>query len=256
MEDVHQLRIFSAVAENLSFTRAAEVLFMTQSGVSHQVARLEKSIGANLFERQARSIVLTKPGRVLLEHARRVFIAMEDAVSATQRASKPDSGLLRIGASTTACQHILPETLREFRESFPHFSLRITPGDGPLVARALLEEGIVPVITGFNGATTDGRATTLGRGGSDFSASILASVLDATDLWIWTDVDGITTADPRLVAPLEDPITRQSGSPLAVSKVQGCLNEETRRRCISARFPQCRSVCRVRALSLRLRRTG
>lgn len=56
------------------------------------------------------------------------------------------------------------------------------------------------VITGFNGATTDGVPTTLGRGGSDFSASILASALDANELWIWTDVDGILTADPRLVS--------------------------------------------------------
>ncbi len=63
----------------------------------------------------------------------------------------------------------------------------------------LLESGILPVVTGFNGATADGRFTTLGRGGSDFSASILAAVLDASELWIWTDVDGIMTADPRLV---------------------------------------------------------
>ena len=58
----------------------------------------------------------------------------------------------------------------------------------------------MPVITGFNGATADGRPTTLGRGGSDFSASILAAALDAAELWIWTDVDGIMSADPRLVA--------------------------------------------------------
>ncbi len=57
----------------------------------------------------------------------------------------------------------------------------------------------LPIITGFNGATLDGRPTTLGRGGSDFSASILASVLDAGELWIWSDVDGIMSADPRLV---------------------------------------------------------
>jgi bifunctional aspartokinase / homoserine dehydrogenase 1 len=63
----------------------------------------------------------------------------------------------------------------------------------------LLERGILPVVTGFNGATADGRPTTLGRGGSDFSASILASALDAAELWIWTDVDGIMSADPRLV---------------------------------------------------------
>jgi bifunctional aspartokinase / homoserine dehydrogenase 1 len=63
----------------------------------------------------------------------------------------------------------------------------------------LLEHGILPVVTGFNGATADGRATTLGRGGSDFSASILSAALDAAELWIWTDVDGIMSADPRLV---------------------------------------------------------
>jgi aspartate kinase len=63
----------------------------------------------------------------------------------------------------------------------------------------LLEAGTLPVVTGFNGATADGRATTLGRGGSDFSASILAAALNAQELWIWTDVDGIMSADPRLV---------------------------------------------------------
>ena len=56
--------------------------------------------------------------------------------------------------------------------------------------------GVAPIVTGFNGATADGRPTTLGRGGSDFSASILAAALDAQELWIWTDVDGIMTADP------------------------------------------------------------
>ena len=63
----------------------------------------------------------------------------------------------------------------------------------------ILKEGVLPIVTGFNGATTDGRPTTLGRGGSDYTASILAAVLDASELWIWTDVDGIMTADPRLV---------------------------------------------------------
>ena len=63
----------------------------------------------------------------------------------------------------------------------------------------LLEDGQLPIVTGFNGATTDGQPTTLGRGGSDYSASILAAVLDAAELWIWTDTDGILTADPRIV---------------------------------------------------------
>src|SRR5579863_10142871 len=63
----------------------------------------------------------------------------------------------------------------------------------------LLRRKEIPIVTGFNGATADGRPTTLGRGGSDFSASILAAALNAQELWIWTDVDGIMSADPRLV---------------------------------------------------------
>lgn len=67
------------------------------------------------------------------------------------------------------------------------------------IVDSLLAAHTIPVVTGFNGATLDGRPTTLGRGGSDFSASILAAALGAAELWIWTDVDGIMTADPRLV---------------------------------------------------------
>ncbi|MCX7984461.1 MAG: aspartate kinase, monofunctional class [Bacteroidetes bacterium] len=63
----------------------------------------------------------------------------------------------------------------------------------------LLEEGIVPVITGFIGATASGTVTTLGRGGSDYSAAIIGTCLDSTEVWIWTDVDGVMTTDPRIV---------------------------------------------------------
>lgn len=80
-----------------------------------------------------------------------------------------------------------------------------------------IEGGVLAVVTGFNGATADGRPTTLGRGGSDFSASILAAVLDASELWIWTDVDGILTADPRLVtdAAVLDEVTYNEAAELA-----------------------------------------
>jgi aspartate kinase len=63
----------------------------------------------------------------------------------------------------------------------------------------LLADGTVPVVTGFIGATRDGKLTTLGRGGSDYSATILGAALDAKEIIIWTDVDGVLTADPRLV---------------------------------------------------------
>lgn len=62
----------------------------------------------------------------------------------------------------------------------------------------IIEEGVTPIITGFIGASPDGSITTLGRGGSDFSAAVFAAYLDAEELIIWTDVDGVMTTDPRI----------------------------------------------------------
>jgi len=63
----------------------------------------------------------------------------------------------------------------------------------------MLKDGIIPIITGYIGATKNGVTTTLGRGGSDYTAALVATALNAAEVWIWTDVDGVMTADPRLV---------------------------------------------------------
>jgi len=63
----------------------------------------------------------------------------------------------------------------------------------------LLKKGIVPIVTGFIAATQDGIITTLGRGGSDYTATIIGSALGADEIWIWTDVNGLMTADPKIV---------------------------------------------------------
>jgi aspartate kinase len=86
-------------------------------------------------------------------------------------------------------------TCDTFREAKPH--LVQTKRRGRAVLTPLLEDGIVPVVTGFIGATPDGRITTLGRNSSDFSGAIIAHVVDADELVIWTDVDGIYTANPN-----------------------------------------------------------
>jgi aspartate kinase len=86
-------------------------------------------------------------------------------------------------------------TCDTFRDAKPH--LRQTRLHGRTVLLPLLSGGIVPVVTGFIGATPDGRITTLGRNSSDFSGAIIAHVVDADELVIWTDVDGIFTANPN-----------------------------------------------------------
>jgi aspartokinase/homoserine dehydrogenase 1 len=86
-------------------------------------------------------------------------------------------------------------TCDNFRDARPH--LDQTRYRGRAILLPLLQDGIVPVVTGFIGATPDGRITTLGRNSSDFSGAIIAHVVDAEELVIWTDVDGIYTANPN-----------------------------------------------------------
>ncbi|HOU14000.1 MAG TPA: aspartate kinase [Anaerolineae bacterium] len=88
-------------------------------------------------------------------------------------------------------------TDRRFQQAAPLMDLTRARTQARLLP--LLEAGIVPVVTGFIGATEDGITTTLGRGGSDYSASILGAALDADEVWTWTDVDGVLTTDPRIV---------------------------------------------------------
>jgi bifunctional aspartokinase / homoserine dehydrogenase 1 len=86
-------------------------------------------------------------------------------------------------------------TCETFRDAKPH--LEQTRRRGRSILLPLVADGIVPVVTGFIGATPDGRITTLGRNSSDFSGAIIAHVADADELVIWTDVDGIFTANPK-----------------------------------------------------------
>jgi aspartate kinase len=89
-------------------------------------------------------------------------------------------------------------TDNNFQEATPLMSATRTRTSEVLVP--LFNQAVSPVVTGFIGATEDGITTTLGRGGSDYTAAILGDCLDATEVWTWTDVDGVMTADPRYVS--------------------------------------------------------
>jgi len=86
-------------------------------------------------------------------------------------------------------------TCDTFRDAEPH--VEETRRRGREILLPLFADGVVPVVTGFIGSTADGRVTTLGRNSSDFSGALVAHVVDANELVIWTDVDGIYTANPR-----------------------------------------------------------
>ena len=140
--DSRQIRAFCVLARTGSFTQTARELNLTQSGISHSMKALESDIGCRLLDRLGKKIVLTQAGEQLLHHTKKILFEMESAREAIGHLGKWGRGRLRLGASTTACQHIIPPVLREFKESFPEHAIAIEPGDAPQLVAALLQHRI------------------------------------------------------------------------------------------------------------------
>src|SRR6266571_614288 len=127
--DSRQVRAFCVLARTGSFTQAARELHLTQSGVSHSMKTLEGDVGCRLLDRMGKKVVLTQAGEQFLGHATKILKEMENARESLAQLGKWGRGRLRLGASTTACQYLIPPVLREFKESFPEHAITIEPGD-------------------------------------------------------------------------------------------------------------------------------
>ena len=138
--DIRQLRAFVLLAQTGSFTRTARQLHLSQSAISHSIKALESDVQCRLLDRVGRTVMLTQPGEQLLGHAQRILAEMEEARERLKDLGKWGHGRLRVGASTTSCQYLLPKVLREFKESFPKCLIQIEPGD-TAAALELLENG-------------------------------------------------------------------------------------------------------------------
>ncbi|MCO1654523.1 LysR substrate-binding domain-containing protein [Pseudonocardia humida] len=126
-----RLTYFVAVAEELSFTRAAARLHMAQPPLSQQIAQLEKDLGAVLFDRSQRAIRLTAAGAALLPEARRLLADLDDTARMVRRIGEGATGRLAIGFVPSAVNSVLPDLLRRFRERHPdvELALREMPPD-------------------------------------------------------------------------------------------------------------------------------
>jgi LysR family transcriptional regulator, low CO2-responsive transcriptional regulator len=127
--DSRQLLAFAAVARRGSFTLAAKDLFLTQSAVSHAMKALEEEIGSRLLDRVGKRVLLTQAGEQFLRHTEKILAEMDTARAELDTLANWGHGRLRVGASTTACQYLLPTVLREFKQSFPRCVITIKPGD-------------------------------------------------------------------------------------------------------------------------------
>ena len=123
--DPRRLQMFVAVAESLSFTYGAKSLGMAQQPVSAQIAKLERDLGAVLFERSTRRVRLTESGRRLYIDAREILSALERAKRNVVMASRGESGSLSIGCGELAVETLLPKLLRAFHERYPGVTITL-----------------------------------------------------------------------------------------------------------------------------------
>jgi DNA-binding transcriptional LysR family regulator len=127
--DTRQLRAFVTLARRGSFTQAARELHLSQSAVSHSMKALETDLGCRLFDRMSKKVLLTQAGEQLLQHADKILAEMSAARESLQQLNQWGHGRLRVSASTTACQYILPEVLSEFKKSYSQARITVEPGD-------------------------------------------------------------------------------------------------------------------------------
>jgi DNA-binding transcriptional LysR family regulator len=131
-----QLRVFSEVARQLSFSKAAQALHLTPPAVTMQIKELEGHVGLPLFERSGRQVALTTAGEYMLVYARKILATLKDAEDAAARLQKLEIGTLTIGMVSTA-KYFLPRLLAEFQREHDGIEVRLIVGNREQLLRML-----------------------------------------------------------------------------------------------------------------------
>ncbi|MEV5177163.1 LysR family transcriptional regulator [Streptomyces flaveolus] len=121
--DLRQLRYFVAVAEESSYTRAAERLMISQQSLSQQISLLERMLGVKLFDRGTRGTSLTPVGALFVPEARAVLDRADEAIDVVARAARGEIGTLRLAFLATTTNHLLPPVVRTVRQRLPGLTL-------------------------------------------------------------------------------------------------------------------------------------
>jgi DNA-binding transcriptional LysR family regulator len=142
-----RLQVFHAVAKHLSFTRAADALFMTQPAVTFQIKQLEEQFSARLFERRHGSISLTPAGDVVLSYAEKILALSDEMETRVAEMTGEMRGPLLVGASTTIAEFMLPRVLGEFNALYPQVRARLVVANSESiegkVAEHTLDVGLI-----------------------------------------------------------------------------------------------------------------
>jgi LysR family transcriptional regulator, transcriptional activator of the cysJI operon len=137
-----RLKVFYTVSQKLSFTKAAEALFISQPAVTKHIKELEEQLGTSLFKRNGSNITLTRAGQILVKHAQHIFETYAALENEIAQLSDAVSGNIRIGASTTLAQYVLPRILAMFKSTHPAIHFTFTSGNSEAIEQMVMAEQI------------------------------------------------------------------------------------------------------------------
>ena len=137
--ELSQLKYFVTIAETLSFTRAADLLRVSQPALSYQIRQLEVELGTKLFDRERRKIALTPDGRLFLPLAQTVLYRADEAVRVLKEHQGVETGEVHMGANPSIAAYVLPRLLASFRRSFPRVTVQVEEGGDLELQRAVLD---------------------------------------------------------------------------------------------------------------------
>lgn len=135
--EIKQLEIFVSVARNLSFSKAAEELFISQPSVSAQISSLEKSLGAQLLVRNTKEVSLTKAGLDFMAYASKILSLRDQAIQSVSGEDRSIHGSIDIISSTIPSQYLLPEVISSFKELWPNIVFHLEQADSHRVERLM-----------------------------------------------------------------------------------------------------------------------
>ena len=137
-----RLKVCLSVAKNLSFTKASNELYITQPAITKHIQALEKEYGLPLFNRKGSKIYLTLAGKELYDYSKQVYKLHKNLEDKLNNFRKEKIGELKLGASTTIAQYVLPPILAEFKKNYPTIKTSLLSGNSEQIAKALINEEI------------------------------------------------------------------------------------------------------------------
>jgi len=145
---LQQLRIIKAIASENSFTKAAEILFISQPSLSKQVKLLENRLGILLLNRENNKISLTEGGKLFLQYAERILALCEESCRALNDLKNGDRGSLTVGASQTIGTYLMPQVLALFAQHYPQINLKVQVDSTRFIAKNVVNRDIDIAVVG------------------------------------------------------------------------------------------------------------